>query len=61
MAKTYVDISSKHIIPGINQADRLLIADDSTQSEASLSNRLGAVLATAQKAQDEIQKYAQKV
>jgi hypothetical protein len=61
MAKTYVDISSKHIIPGINQADRLLIADDSTQSETSLSNKLGAVLVTAQKAQDEIQKYAQKV
>lgn len=55
MAKTYVHISSIHIIPGINKADRLMIVDDCTQSETSLSNRLGAVRATARKAQDEIQ------
>lgn len=61
MAKTFVDISSEHIIPGINQVDHLVIVDDSTQSEAFLSNRLEALLATAQIAQDEIQKYAQMI
>ena len=60
MAKPFVEISSKHIIPGINQVDRLLFVDDGTQPEASPSGRLVVVLATAQKAQDEIKNMRQR-
>ena len=61
MADTYVDVSGKYIIPGVNKVDRLSLTSDVELSETALRNKISAVERFAREAQNEITKLAREV
>jgi hypothetical protein len=61
MADTYVDVSVKYIIPGVNKVDRLSLTSDTGLSEIALQDKVNAVERFAREAQKEITTLAQEV
>ena len=61
MADTYVDVSAKYIILGVNKVDRLSLTSDVELSETALRNKISAVERFAREAQNEITKLAREV
>ena len=60
LASVYVDISKKHIMPGVNAVERLGIGTGG-DSQMSPTQRIDQVLKGARKAQSEIRTKAEKV
>ena len=60
LASVYVDISRKHIMPGVNAVERLGIGSEEN-SQATTAQKLNHILKHARKAQSEISVKAEKV
>ena len=60
LASVYVDISKKHIMPGVNAVERLGLGSGE-DSQMSPTQRISLILKSARKAQSEISAKAEKV
>ena len=60
LASVYVDISKKHIMPGVNAVERLGLGSGE-DSQMSPTQRISQILKSARKAQSEISTKAEKV
>ena len=61
MAQTYVDVSNKFIIPGVNKIDRLSITLDHEPGESEINMKIKAVEDFSRQAQKEISTMASAV
>jgi hypothetical protein len=61
MADTYVEVSSKYIIPGVNKVDRLSLNSDVELSESALQNKISAVEHYSRDAQKKVSALAREV
>ena len=60
LASVYVDISKKHIMPGVSAVERLGLGSGE-DSQMSPTQRINLILKSARKAQSEISTKAEKV
>ena len=60
LASVYVDVSKKHIMPGVNAVERLGLGSGE-DSQMSPTQRIDKILKSARKAQSEISTKAEKV
>ena len=60
LASVYVDISKKHIMPGLNAVERLGLRSGE-DSQMSPNQTIGQILKSARKAQSEISTESEKV
>lgn len=61
LASVYVDISKKHIMPGVAAVERLGLPGSGEDSQMSPTQRISLILKSARKAQSEISAKAEKV
>ena len=60
LAATYVDVSQKYIMPGVNQVDRLSLTEADELSEISIQRKLKAIQDFAEGAMTKIDDLANK-
>ena len=61
MARTYVDVSNKYIIPGVRKMDRLSVSSEFEMSQQELEQKIGVVRQFSEQAQKEVQQLANTV
>jgi hypothetical protein len=60
LAATYVDVSQKYIMPGVNQVDRLSLTEADELSEISIQRKVKAIQDFAEGAMTKIDDLANK-